>query len=57
MDESKAILEAEKLKTMLSDEAFNKLAKYVHKVLNLSDLTCDYDINNERCRTCVRRKV
>lgn len=56
MQEDKAIIEAEKLKSSISDEALNSLAKYVHKELNLTDLNCDYDINNERCRTCVRRK-
>lgn len=56
IDEEKAVTEADNLKTAISDEAFNKLARYVHKELNLSDLNCAYDINNERCRTCVRRK-
>ena len=56
MQVDKAIIEAEKLKSSISDEALNSLAKYVHKELNLTDLNCDYDINNERCRTCVRRK-
>ena len=27
------------------DEAFNSLARYVHKELNLSELNCLYDIN------------
>lgn len=56
LDDEKAVSEAEKLKTAISDEAFNKLARYVHKELNLSDLNCAYDINNERCRNCVKRK-
>ena len=55
LDEEKATNEAEHLKSAISDEAFNSLAKYVHKELNLSDLNCAYDINNERCRTCARR--
>ena len=56
IDEEKAVTEADNLKTAISDAAFNQLARYVHKELNLSDLNCAYDINNERCRTCVRRK-
>jgi len=56
LEEELAVVEAENLKTAISDEAFNKLARYVHKELNLSNLNCAYDINNERCRTCVRRK-
>lgn len=47
--------EAEKIKSTISDNTINKLAKYVHKVLELSNLDCDYDINKERCRNCGRR--
>ena len=56
MDEEKVIPEAEKLKTAISDEAFNQLARFVHKELGLHDLNCAYDINNARCRTCIKRK-
>ncbi len=55
LEEEEAIKNAENFKTVISDNAFNSLAKYVHKVLNLSDLNCAYDINNDRCRTCVKR--
>ena len=54
-DESQAIKDADGLKSAISDKAFNSLAKYVHKVLDLSELNCNYDINNERCRNCARR--
>ncbi len=47
--------EAEKIKSAITDETANKLAKYVHKVLGLSDLNCNYDINQERCRSCIKR--
>lgn len=47
--------EAEKMKNALTDETINKLAKYVHKVLDLSSLDCNYDVNEERCRSCARR--
>ena len=56
LNEEQAIKDAEGLKTSISDEAFNSLARYVHKELNLSNLNCLYDINNEKCRTCVKRK-
>lgn len=49
--------EAENIKSSISDNTLNKLAKYVQKTLDLSNLDCDYDINNERCRSCVRRRV
>lgn len=47
--------EAEKIKFTLSDNTINMLAKYVHKVLDLSNLDCNYDINREKCRNCERR--
>lgn len=56
IEEEKAHNEAEKIKSIIEDETLNKLAKYVHEVLGLNSLNCDYDINNERCIECVRRK-
>ena len=55
LEKDKASKEAEKIKLVMTDETTNKLAKYVHKVLDLNDLNCDYDINKEKCRNCVRR--
>lgn len=55
IEEEKAKQEAEKIKSTITDETVNKLAKYVHKVLDLSSLDCDYDINKEKCRCCARR--
>ena len=56
LENEKAKEEAEKVKSIMSDEAINKLAKYSYEVLGLNSLNCDYDINEERCRSCVRRK-
>ena len=47
--------EAKKIKTILSDDTLNKLAKYTHKTLGLYSLECGYDINNENCIKCARR--
>lgn len=55
LNEHDAEEEAEKMKLAMSDGALNKLAKYVHKELGLFSLDCDYDINNEKCRSCKRR--
>ena len=49
--------EADKIKSAITDDTINKLAKYVHKVLDLSSLDCDYDVNKERCRCCERRTL
>ena len=48
--------EAKRIKTVLSTDTLNKLARYTHKELGLSSLECGYDINNERCIMCVRIK-
>ena len=55
LEEQQAEQEAEKIKLAITDETINKLAKYVHNVLDLNDLDCNYDINQEKCRSCARR--
>ena len=57
LEEEKAEKEAEKIKMSITDETINELAKYVHKVLGLSNLNCNYDINQEKCRKCIKRKI
>jgi len=54
INEEEVEKEAENLKSAMSDNTINKLAKYVHNVLELNNLECDYDINKERCRLCER---
>lgn len=56
IEETKAEAEAESIKSVISDDTINKLAKYVHKVLDLNNLDCDYDVNKEKCRSCLRRR-
>ncbi|MBQ9280091.1 MAG: MarR family transcriptional regulator [Clostridia bacterium] len=55
MEESIAKEDAERMKSSITDDTINSLAKYVHKVLDLGSLDCDYDVNKELCRSCVRR--
>ena len=55
LDEEEAASEAEKIKLSITDNTVNKLAKYVHKELGLSDLNCNYDVRKEKCRSCLRR--
>ena len=45
------------MKNILSDDTLNKLAKFTHEKLGLASLECGYDIDNERCIGCVRRKI
>lgn len=55
LEKDEAEIEAEKIKSVINDNTINKLAKYVHKVLDMADLDCGYDINKEKCRSCMRR--
>ena len=55
LEAEEAKREAEKIKLAIDDKTNNQLAKYVHKVLDLNDLDCNYDINKEKCRCCKRR--
>lgn len=57
LDAKVADNEAEKIKMSMSDDTINKLAKYVHDVLGLSNLNCNYDVNKEKCRNCIKRKL
>ena len=57
LSDEEAQSEAEKIKSTISDNTINKLAKYVHEVLGLYDLNCDFDINREKCRSCARRNL
>ena len=56
VEKEQAEQEAQKIKMSMSDETLNKLAKYLHKELGLYSLDCGYDINNEHCIECIRRK-
>lgn len=56
LDEKEAEEEATKVKATLKDKTLNKIAVYTHKTLGLYSLECGYDINNEKCITCLRRK-
>lgn len=55
MENEKAKKEAENIKLSMSDETINSLARYVHHVLGLNSLDCNYDVNQEKCRNCARR--
>ena len=55
LEDEEAKQEAEKIKSTITDSTINKLAKYVHKELGLSNVKCNYDIHQEKCRCCVKR--
>ena len=49
--------EAKEIKMAMKDSTLNKLAKFLHKELGLYSLDCGYNINNEHCIDCARRKI
>ena len=55
MPEDEARQEAEKVKSVISDDILNRLVKYLHKELGLTNLDCNYDINDGKCRSCIKR--
>ena len=55
IEPEKAKQEAENIKSSMSDETINKLARYAYNVLGLGNLNCNYDVNQEKCRACVKR--
>ncbi|MBE5812215.1 MAG: metal-dependent transcriptional regulator [Clostridiales bacterium] len=57
VDPKLAESEAKEMKNIMSDDTLNKLAKYTHEKLGLASLECGYDIDNEKCISCLRRKV
>jgi len=46
--------ESTSMKHAISEDTIKKLDQYIAKVLNLGDLECGYDKNNEKCKHCVR---
>ena len=54
IEKNKAIEEAKALKYAISEETATKLNKYITEVLHLEELECGYNINNEKCRNCLR---
>ena len=54
VDESQAIEEAKAMKYAISEETEQKLDNYISKILNLGDLKCGYNSDNEKCRKCAR---
>ena len=54
VEKDKATKEANAMKHALSEETEQKMEEYVNKILELEDLDCDYDENNEKCKNCIK---
>lgn len=52
-----AEIEAIAMKHAISEKTTQKLNQYITQIMNLGDLTCGYDENNEKCRKCIKIKA
>lgn len=57
IDQKCAEEEAIAMKHAISEQTAKKLNKYITQVMNLGDLDCGYDENNEKCRNCIKIKA
>ena len=54
IEKEQAEEEAKAIKYAMSKESIQKLDNYISKILDLEDLKCGYDENNEKCRSCIK---
>lgn len=54
VEKEKAEKEAALIKHAISEETVSKLEQYINKILDLGDLECGYDSENETCKRCVK---
>lgn len=54
VEKEKATKEANAMKHAISEETEQKMEEYVNKILELGNLDCDYDENNEKCKNCIK---
>ena len=54
IEKEQAQKEATAIKYAMTKESIEKLDKYITKILELDDLKCGYDKNNEKCRNCIK---
>lgn len=54
IDSTRAKEEAKAMKHAISEQTAQKLNQYISEVLNLGELECGYDEENEKCRNCIK---
>lgn len=54
IDTKQAEEEAIAMKHAISEQTAKKLNQYITQLMNLEELACGYDENNEKCRNCVK---
>ena len=51
-----ALIEAAKIKSVISDDTIRKISNYVYDELELGKMNCNFNMNNEKCRDCIIKK-
>ncbi|MBR4179007.1 MAG: metal-dependent transcriptional regulator [Bacilli bacterium] len=48
-----AKIEANKIKSVVSNETLNEISKYINNNFGLHKSNCNFDVRKEKCRNCV----
>ena len=56
VDKEEALIESVKIKSDISDKTLQKISNYVYEKLELDKMTCNFNINNEKCRSCIMKE-
>lgn len=54
VDRDIAEYEARTMKHSVSEDTINKLESYIQSIIDIGELECDYNPNNERCQKCIK---
>ena len=52
--EEVAEVEANNMKHAISENTASKLEEYIKSIIDVSNLECDYNPDNEKCRNCIK---
>mgnify|MGYP005773012721 FL=1 len=52
--EEVAKVEANNMKHAISENTASKLEEYIKSIIDVSNLECDYNPDNEKCRNCIK---
>jgi DtxR family Mn-dependent transcriptional regulator len=54
VDKNIAENEAKTMRHSVSENTINKLELYIQSIIDVGDLECDYNPENEKCKNCVK---
>lgn len=56
IDKETSLEESTRIKSVISDKSLQKISNYVYEELELGKMNCNFNINNEKCRDCIKEK-